>query len=496
MIQHHYHSPIAPVAARKRGRLATHLSTLLLVSLLVLLLTACGDIASPAQSDGSGSTNQAITAPQPTAPQDTTDIDPTLPTRPTLEPIATEPAMPATPTPERSTASAPTATRPVYPAPERPGTGEGTLLFLRDGTLMAYELGSGQERRIAPNVREFAATPDGSTLALVRAQEAAADEVWLVARDGSNLRQVTSNNRAEGSLSWAPDGRTLVYASSTMSAPYPPDWQSWSEWCSSSEIRLLDTASSTETPLEAGCEPAFSNDGRRIAFATPPQEATLVSSGIDTKNGENAIRLVNRQGENGWNFAIAEGEVSETGYLVYAPIWSPDSAQLAYHRFVGYQALVDINYIEMGGSFQGDGDLLGQGAGWLLPARFAPDGSAMSVVEYNYSSARGLGGYNPWSVQVLQPGQRGEVILPSGTRETDAVVVDSLPFVTAAAWSPDGSELVVSLPPGWSSALAEDDQRPVQVSGAGEVWRWSPGSLPGERLVSDVDFASPLLWLP
>jgi enoyl-CoA hydratase/carnithine racemase len=42
-------------------------------------------------------------------------------------------------------------------------------------------------------------------------------------------------------------------------------------------------------------------------------------------------------------------------------------AQIAYHRFVGYRALVDINLTEIGGSFEGKGQPLNDGAGWLLP---------------------------------------------------------------------------------------------------------------------------------
>ena len=39
-------------------------------------------------------------------------------------------------------------------------------------------------------------------------------EIWMVRRDGSALSQLTSNDRAEASLAWSPDGSALLYGSS------------------------------------------------------------------------------------------------------------------------------------------------------------------------------------------------------------------------------------------------------------------------------------------
>ncbi len=89
----------------------------------------------------------------------------------------------------------------------------------------------------------------------------------------------------------------------------------------------------------------------------------------------NSIRLINRQGQNGWDFAKAasvDAPEPNAGRLVYAPAFSPDGAQVVYQRFLGYQVLVDINLSQIAGSFDGGGQVLADGAGWLLPARFAP----------------------------------------------------------------------------------------------------------------------------
>jgi hypothetical protein len=260
-------------------------------------------------------------------------------------------------------------------------------------------------------------------------------------------------------------------------------------------VRLLDIASETETTLEAGCDPAFSNGGQRIAFATPPQEvaAGVTEQGIPTST--NAIRLVNRQGENGWDFVTAGGNEEDSGHLVYAPVWSPDDEHIVYNRFIGYQALVDINYVEWANSFEGEGELLQDGAGWLLPARFAPESSTFVIVDYNFSDARGWGGYEPWSLNVLEPGQQGEIILPRGTVQTEAQLEGEVLRTTSAAWAPEGGELAIVLPPNWSSDIPPMEPT-FENRVPGDLRRWSVGETPGEVLVSNVDFASPVLWLP
>jgi hypothetical protein len=156
-----------------------------------------------------------------------------------------------------------------------------------------------------------------------------------------------------------------------------------------------------------------------------------------------------------------------------------------------------VNHIEMGSSFQGGGDLLGQGAGWLCDLQFSPASRQMVVVENNFSDAAGGSGYAVWSVQVLVPGQTGQTILPSGPTETAAVVADTLRGATAAAWAPDGSALVVALPAGWQPGSTQaGGTPPFQGQGPGVLWRWQPGSAPTPLAIDNVDFASPLLWLP
>lgn len=451
--------------------------------LLMLLLSACGTGVGAVPPSPTPAPSTATTAP--------TEAPPTAaPPTATLAPTEAPPTAAPSPTVVPPTAtSVPTAAPPTATAPAAAIAAE--VLLLRGGALIALDPAAAVERTLADAVSDFAATPDGRRIALVRGTGNAA-ELWLIERDGSGLRQLTNNERGESTPSWAPDGQALVYTSAVEhSRVY--EWREWSNWCAAAEARLLDLTNDTELTLGAGCEPAFAPDGRRIAFATTPTQQPV---GLSFLGSTNTIRMLNRAGENGWDYATGGPDTTPLGsYLVYAPAWSPDSGQLAYQRFVGYQALVDINLTELGPAFRGPGAPIGQGAGWLLPPRFAPDGRTVAVVQHNIGNAPGFTGYDIWRVTLLRLGTTEIVTLPAAELTMQATVLDSLARATAAAWAPDGAELAVVLPAGWRPGVSE--QAPgFPGEGQGELWRWTPGAAPSERLATAVDFGSPVLWLP
>ena len=467
----------------------------LLLSMVAALLAACG--GNPAQPQ--------TVSPQITLPPAATTVQSEIPTalpEPTAAPQPT--AAPAEPTavPQPSSAPAePTAAPQPSSAPAAGGADE--LLFLRENGLIALDLGTRAERTIAANVIDFAPAPGGTTIALIRdlgkgsEPDVSGIDLWLIGRDGSGLRQLTNDSYSliEATPAWAPDGQALAYAASGTSDAYARTWQEWSTWCAGSEVHVRVLSEAAPQSFGPGCDPAISPDGKRIAYATPPSTR---AEGENAPNATNAIRLINRQGQNGWNFAVSTAPSAppeKQGLLVYAPAWSPDGTKLTYQRFIGYRALVDLGMTEIGGSFEGKGQPLSDGAGWLLPAQFSPDGQQVAVVENNYGDARGFGGYDNWSVRVLQLGGTHDVALPDGSITAQGQPVGEVPRARAATWSPAGDKMALLLPPGWKAGLSPNepyghDDEP------GEIWRWRPGGEPAEQLAKNIDPGSPLAWLP
>ncbi len=477
--------------------------------LLALLLAGCAQV-SPATSGATLPPLRTRTT-QPTAPRPSAVVATaasvatslSAPTRvPTTAPITAPPATslpeptaaptsvgPATAPPEST--AAPTSVAPT-PAPSA-GSG-GEILFLRRSALLAFNPATRAERQIASDVVSVVASADGARLALVRRGPNL--DIWTVGRDGGALRQVTSDARAESSVSLAADGSLLVFASSQLADAPPSDWVGWATWCAGSEVRTLDLASGTVATIDRGCDPALSPDGRRIAYASPP---TRTGDGQDVATDINAMRLVNRLGKNGWSIAAtgAPQIAPSDGLVVYGPAWTPDSQRLLFSRFVGMQVETDVNRVELTSSFDRTAKTLAQGAGWLLPARVSPDGKLLAITEHNLGDARGWGGWDTWSVAVYAvAGSRTEA-MPSGDVAMVGTARGGLSRAQAAVWSPDGRALAALLPPGWRADLPSDE--PFDASGAehpGEIWRWRPGGQPEQKLVGDVDFASPVLWLP
>lgn len=468
---------------------------LLLVALFALVGCSAGATIAPATP------RPATVVSAPTAEAALPTVAPTSePAGPTARPTDAPPAPSLVPTvttqPTRVPVAAPTATVAPSPVPLAPtvaavGQFGEEIVFLRAGAVWAHDIRTRAERQIAEGVTDFVPGPDGDLIALTRGS-GRKTELWLVGRDGSGLRQLTRNDRAEATLAWSPDGRALVYGSSVAQELYADEWVAWTQWCAAAEIRTLDLASGNETALVPGCDPAMSPDGKRIAYVAPP---TAVAPGFGESGPlvANSVRLINRLGQNGWNFAKAQAQgPTGDGLLVYGPAWSPDGQQVVYHRYMGMQVEVDINLTEIGRSFEGKGQVFADGAGWLLPVLFSPDSRIVALTENDYGNARGLVGYGAWNVQLIRLEGSRDIFLPEGTRTVIGQALDRLSGAQHVAWSPTGAMLAVQLPTSWDPASDPE----TWGAAAGEVWRWVPGKAPSERLVANVDFGSTLAWLP
>ncbi len=177
----------------------------------------------------------------------------------------------------------------------------------------------------------------------------------------------------------------------------------------------------------------FSPDGSRVAFWTP--------------------------GDSGWNLVVAHADLSSqrvvSGQNVqqWGIVWSPDSRQLAFGASGGTST--DIMVV---GADTGSARHLTEAPGIEVPVSWHPRNNTMTYI------ATGAGG----SV-------RG-YFLDLATGKSTAIPGD--PSNNIAAWSPDGSKLVMAHFTGVASAWVADsaggEQRKLTPEGLETDFNWSP----------------------
>lgn len=373
----------------------------------------------------------------------------------------------------------------------------GELLFIQNGSLVAYSLRQNSIRPIVSDAVDFAPSPDGMTIAVIRRNQDV-DTLWLVDRASVALTQLGDQTRTIADVSWTPDGNGLVYASSETLVPQRTTWLEWARFCRSATVMYLTVADKKEIAFGAGCDPVVAPDGRRLAYVTRPSRSDASAADPDNTAG-NMLHLVNMQGENGWNPVTANGgEPGEAtqGLVVYRPRWSQDGKSLIYHVFIGMRVEVDINLIMRVDAYDGTQTLLGDFAGWARQTTLAPRGDMYAITTQNTGDARGFTGWDVWSTAVYTLDSTREIFLPEGSfNATGTVVGESLARAQRFAWQPDGQGLAVVLPPEWSPGIPPNEEY-GRTNDPGDIWLWPLGQQPAQALVRGIDQQSALVWVP
>lgn len=116
-------------------------------------------------------------------------------------------------------------------------------------------------------------SPDGRQLAFIRCIEAAIRDVYVMNTDGSNLRRVTFDNRNIQSVTWGPDGRTILFSSER--GGRPALWR----------LRLEKGAQPEriEVGSDDATSPAVAPKGNRIAYAQGKSNWSIMQ--LELRNG-------------------------------------------------------------------------------------------------------------------------------------------------------------------------------------------------------------------
>ena len=251
-------------------------------------------------------------------------------------------------------------------------------------------------------------SPDGARLAYVGEVDGFR-QLFLRTVAGGAERRLSRDSRDHIQPAWSPDGQHLAFVQSRMNGGKlePSDINGWYQ--ENGEIWSLELATGRETKLiEDAFNPAYSPDGRRIAFDAPWAGARRIW--IADAGGRNPRQVTSDS---------SEAVVHTT------PRWSPDGTKLAFRRVEKIKS--DIDVVDL--SSQAVTRVTNDNVPDMDPV-WAPDGRHIY-----FASSRG-GGLNLWRIGV---GTNGE---PTGTPEqlTTGAGDDVEPTV-----APDGSRVAFAV---------------------------------------------------
>jgi TolB protein len=143
--------------------------------------------------------------------------------------------------------------------------------------------------------------PDGSRIVFTRAAS-----LYVVDESGANVRRLT-RGPFDGSPTWSPDGRVVAFARKVRSAPADV----WTVPAEGGEPSLL---------IKHAAEPAWSLDGRRLAFVS--QRAHFGRTCAETCAFSTEVYVADADGTH-------QHRVTRTKADEHSPTWSPDGLWLA-----------------------------------------------------------------------------------------------------------------------------------------------------------------------
>ena len=273
------------------------------------------------------------------------------------------------------------------------------------------------------------ATPPGANgrIAFTRYVDATREEgsIYTILPNGTRERRVTRPPAgvADAHPDWSPDGTRIVFQRQFQDKPY----ETWSVKPDGTDLRQTDPGCPQDFPNGPVCEenePAWSPDGRRLAFSWAyPKEKQLRGEmwievlGITVMDGDGAnVRQLTQ---------LKRPTSSED----HAPVWSPDGKRIAFQRTNSSARPFDGQAIFVV-------DVNGGGVRRLTPwgfhagdhADWSPDGKRILF----RAPTHGFAGSNLWTVRADGSGLKQLTRFPSRTE------------VLSASYSPDGRWVVFS----------------------------------------------------
>jgi Tol biopolymer transport system component len=235
-------------------------------------------------------------------------------------------------------------------------------------------------------------------IAFTRGAGSKPGQIYVIRPDGSGLRRLTHRRRGAGGASWSPDGRRILFSSSTRDGV-----QVFVKRLGGG-VRQLTRGKATYS------YPSWSPDGRRIAAVR----------GREGRDGFNYDSVVTMRADGSRQRVVYAGNRLSSSYTA----WSPDGRSIAFvHTDIGAAGADPNIYVVPAG---GGAARLVTDVGSQDHPDWSPDGSLLA-----YTSGFDLG---PDDVRVVRPDRTGDAPVTD-----DPSVSDGWP-----AWAPSGRRLAIS----------------------------------------------------
>jgi dipeptidyl aminopeptidase/acylaminoacyl peptidase len=197
---------------------------------------------------------------------------------------------------------------------------------------IVYGLGAAGDPQISPDGTKIVYSLGKAD----RAKKQSGSQIWLIDRDGSSARQLTTSGDRNGSARWSPDGNSIAFVSDNVDKP------------AKQGIFVVDVAGGeprelTRHGVSIG-ELAWSPDGKKLAYVAlfdPDNPDEAEPSAEDAPPVRVVRRIDYKQDNRGflndvrqrlWTVDVATGErrmLTRDALDYNYPLWSPDGKTLA-----------------------------------------------------------------------------------------------------------------------------------------------------------------------